>query len=405
MKKHTLIILALALFASVFVCTAFTADAEQCGPTVEPWAVVASIRYNGDSYLYDYRQHLDADSGSAYLGRIGKLRLYERLVALSLDENAVYNYIFPDFDCVVDHFLYAERTVTDATAELVNDVFRYKAGQNGIEIDRKALFLAMTAQCGRACVIDLPIIEHNAVMVEQLKGVTVLRGSFTTSFANSRAERCHNIRLAASKLDGLCVPAGGTFSFNGVVGERTEQNGYKNAAVIADGKYTDGVGGGVCQVSTTLYNALLLADFVPRAFRHSLVPSYVEAGFDAMVAYGTTDLSFINNTSSAVYVSARVEGRSITFKVYGAPNAYRIERESVSERQPFDTVYEPSTDPDIVYDDQFKVVRNGSDGVTSKAYLLKYNGDRLVERRLLRIDEYKRVDKLVIRGTLPRPSE
>lgn len=403
MKKY-IVLLALALLASVFVCPVIV-NAEQLALPVEPWAVVATVRYNGDSFMYDYKQHFDADSNSAYLGCIGKLRLYERLIALSLDENAVFNYIFPDFDCIIEHFLYAERPVVDATVELVNDTFRYKTGQNGIEIDRKALFQEMAAQCGRTCVIDLPTIEHKAVTVEQLKSVTVLRGSFTTSFVNSRAERCHNIRLAASKLDGLCVPAGGTFSFNCVVGERTEQNGYKNAVVIADGKYTEGTGGGVCQVSTTLYNALLLADFVPKAFRHSLVPSYIEAGFDAMVSYGTTDLSFINNTSSAVYVSARVQNGSITCKIYGMPNAYRIERESVSERQPFDTVYEPSWDSDIIYDDQFKVIRNGSDGVKSKAYLLKYDGNKLVERRLLRIDEYKRVDKLVIRGTLPRPNE
>ena len=237
-----------------------------------------------------------------------------------------------------------------------------------------------------------------------MKKNTVKRASFTTTYYNSGANRCFNISKAASALNGVTVGVGETFSFNNTVGARTEARGYKTSKVILDGNYTEGVGGGVCQVSTTLYNALLLAGFIPKASQHSLISSYVKAGFDAMVSYGVADLTFVNSTDHPIYIAAVTKNKTITFTVYGEPCQFRIERESVEEREKFHTVeiVDKVKYPDLIYTDQTKVVTSGSDGVKTQSYLKYYVGDKLVETKLIRKNTYKRVDQVIARGELER---
>ena len=163
----------------------------------------------------------------------------------------------------------------------------------------------------------------------------------------------------------------------------------------------------MCQVSTTLYNALLLAGFIPKASQHTLVSGYVMAGFDAMVAYGSTDLTFVNNTEHNVYIQGKTQGKTVTFTIYGEPSEYEIKRENVEERTPFETVeiVDKSKYPELVYADQTKVITNGSDGVKTKSYLKYYKNGRLVKTKLIRTNSYKKVDKVIARGTFERPAE
>lgn len=397
MKKLTLfVILTLAFVASVFVCSA-QAD------SICPWSLCVTITNGADSCLYDYESNLRQVTDATYLGRVGKMRLYDELTKLGLSEDAVYEYVLPGFGNILKHFSYVEQPRIDASVSVANGKFCYKTGQNGVEIDKKTLFCTLALKTGKICSVELPTKTDVATTVSDLKKITVLKGEFSTSFANSGANRKHNIALCASKLNGVVILPDERFSFNDVVGARTLANGYKNAVVISDGNYVEGVGGGVCQVSTTLYNALLLANFVPSAHRHTLVSSYVLPGFDAMVAYGTTDMTFVNDTEHPLYIFASTQNNRILFRVYGEPNKYRVERQSDVTRTPFDTIFVDSVDPQLVYDDQFKVVKNGSDGVISKSYLLLYEDDKLVEKRLIRTDNYKRVDKIVERGKIHRP--
>ena len=131
----------------------------------------------------------------------------------------------------------------------------------------------------------------------------VLRATFSTDYSKSSAERKHNVGLAAKSLDNVFVDAGGEFSFNKTVGERTYKRGYKSAKIIVNGEFTEGVGGGVCQVSTTLYNAALLAGLeISEVNQHSVAVSYVAPSFDAMVNSGSADLRFINRTHNPVII-------------------------------------------------------------------------------------------------------
>lgn len=404
MKKTIIkIIIALALLASVFVCGGAKAEG------FSNWNVRVEIYYGDDVFCYDLAKNVgenaaDATDRGFYLGYNGKKQLYDELTDLGLPPLAVYDYVLPNFTQALNHFAYVNRQKADATVSFGKAGFAYREGNDGVAIDAKKLFETALTSRGKLVKIKLPLVIDRAVTVAELKKNTVKRGSFTTSYANSGANRCYNIDKAVSALNGVTVGVGETFSFNNTVGARTEARGYKISKVIQDGNYVEGVGGGVCQVSTTLYNALLLAGFIPRASQHSLVSSYVKAGFDAMVSYGVADLTFTNDTDHPIYVAAHTQGKSVTFTVYGEPNRYRIERENVEEREKFRTVeiVDKTKYPELIYTDQVKIVTSGSDGVKTASYLKYYLGDKLVETKLIRKNTYKRVDQVIARGDVVR---
>ena len=144
-----------------------------------------------------------------------------------------------------------------------------------------------------------------------------LLASFSTKYVNN-ADRTTNLKLAASKINGTVVLPGEIFSYNKVVGKRTIAAGYKNAAIYQDGTVTDGLGGGICQISTTLYNAAIEAGMLIEERRnHMFVPSYADAGKDATVVWGSTDFKFENRRSYPIKIEATVSGGIATIKIYG----------------------------------------------------------------------------------------
>lgn len=409
--KYFTIIFALAvIIAGVFITLSPSyAYAEQA---FKPWNVVVSIEYNGDTFRYDLSKRIsgiedEADKRGFYSGFNKRKALADDLIAEGLPRVAVYEYMLPDFKRIVNHYTYVCRDKKDAQVSFSASGFAYSQPQDGVSVDIDKLFDSMISSRGRHITIRLPLKIDKAVTVSELKKFTVKKSSFTTVYYNSSENRSHNIALAAKAINGLTIKPDEAFSFNETVGERTEQNGYKSSKVIMDGSYTDGVGGGVCQVSTTLYNALLLAGFIPKASQHSLVSSYVMSGFDAMVAYGSADLTFVNNTSHCIYIKGETQGKTLTFTIYGEPNEYEIKRESVEERQPFAVkeIVDGVKYPELIYVDQTKVITNGSDGVKAKAYLNYYKDGSLISTRLIRSCSYKKVDKVIARGALTRPDE
>jgi len=223
------------------------------------------------------------------------------------------------------------------------------------------------------------------------------RGSFTTNLGFSSAERRQNILLACSKINGTILFSGEEFSFNKVVGKRTQENGYKNAKVIKDGQFIEGVGGGVCQVSTTLYNSVLLSGLkVSEYHPHSLAVGYVEKSFDAMVTDLWADLRFINNTNGLLFLFASVENDLLNISICGTEQKYSYKRESVIEEEIF-----PEDKIELVggllKGERVKKVI-GKSGFKSKGYLCKYYKGVLVEKELIRVDEYKKIDNLILQG-------
>lgn len=432
--KKYLIFFALAFFAGVFLslycgcnevlCEASTivgnepdnhayiaAFGQVKKAAVEPWNINADVVYNGKKANYNLKNAsinlTDTDSRMIFCGKKSKAELYRKLIALNLPKAAVFEYIFPLFNELVNNFHDVEIEKIDASVTFDKNGFHYTEGRDGVHVDTEKLFESLLENVGEKVTINLPLSYDKAVTVNELRKNTVKKASFTTFFANSGKNRCHNIALATESLNGTTVHAGEFFGFNSVVGERTEQNGYKTAKVISDGVYADGTGGGVCQVSTTLYNALLLSEVIPRAYQHSLVSSYVLAGFDAMVSDYGADLSFVNNGNCALYIEGKTDlnRKCVTFTVYGAPNTFDIKRENEEERVAFETVeiVDRQKYPELIYTDQTKNIVSGSDGVKTKSYLCYYKNGELVEKKLIRQNSYKKVDAVIARGYLERP--
>ena len=159
--------------------------------------------------------------------------------------------------------------------------------------------------------------------------------TYSTKYAASNKDRTTNLRLASNKINGTVVMPGEVFSYNKVVGKRTIAAGYKEAAIYQDGQVTSGLGGGICQISTTLYNAVIAADLgITSRRNHMFVPSYVTAGKDATVVWGSTDFKFKNTRDYPIKIESSVSGGVATVSIYGlkTDNEYdsiRIEAKTI----------------------------------------------------------------------------
>ena len=148
--------------------------------------------------------------------------------------------------------------------------------------------------------------------------------SYTTSYASSGAGRAHNIRLAASALNDITIQPGQELSFNAAVGARTAERGYAQAKVISDGEYVEGIGGGVCQVSSTLFNAWVLAGLeVVRVQCHSLPSGYVPMSQDASVSE-YIDVVMKNSASFPVKVRTQADGTDLSIAIFGKKQPFRV---------------------------------------------------------------------------------
>jgi vancomycin resistance protein YoaR len=158
-------------------------------------------------------------------------------------------------------------------------------------------------------------------------GITGLVGAYETAYGGE-ANRLHNVRLVASLIDGKLIAPGSTFSFNGTTGERGEDKGFREAPVIINGELQTGIGGGVCQVSTTVFNAAYEAGLpITERTNHALFISHYPQGRDATVNYPDTDLKFRNDTPHWLLLRTFVGPSSLTVALYGAPQNRRVESE------------------------------------------------------------------------------
>ena len=238
----------------------------------------------------------------------------------------------------------------------------------------------------------------------------VLRANFYTSFTTSTEERKANIALAAKSVDNTLIDVGAEFSFNKTVGARTEKRGYKKAKIIVDGEFVDGVGGGVCQVSTTLYNAALLAGLkITEYHPHSLPVSYIAPSFDAMVNSGYADLKFVNNTDNPIILKAFVKQSVLHVEVYGQPMVEKYSRQSLITEEipaPQAEVIEDSIGeyPDL-FEGESRVLRYGKAGLKSEGYLVVSKNGKPVGVKKIRTDSYAAVRGKVVLGKAVREIE
>jgi vancomycin resistance protein YoaR len=250
--------------------------------------------------------------------------------------------------------------------------------------------------------LELPLVDQQPQVTTQdvlnMK-VNGLLASYTTYFDPSNVNRSYNVEVAANALDKCLVKPGEVFSFNGVVGPRSQEAGYKEALVIEQDKVTPGLGGGVCQVSSTLYNSVLLAGLpIVERSNHALPVEYVPLGRDATVAYGLLDLQFRNNTAGYLYLETKAAGGTLTIAILGDTAARRqVELQTVVDKVLNFQVITKS-DP-ALYQGTTLTETKGANGFQVRAY-------RVIDgvKTLLSNDTYNPVNEVVHVGTMPVPA-
>ena len=250
---------------------------------------------------------------------------------------------------------------------------------------------------------EIPLIITKAEKTVQEIGTEAfpdLLATFSTKYNAGDTNRTTNLKLSAGKINGTVLLPGDEFSYNKIVGERTIQAGYKMAATFSGGKVVDGLGGGICQISSTLYDAVVMANLDVTVRRnHQFVTSYLPGGKDATVVWGSQDFKFVNSRKYPVRITATVSGGVATVQVWG-----------VKEEVEYDITIETKKTATIPYTTQYvkdstlpkgtqKVVQNGNNGSKYEAYkVMRLNGE-VVSRTLLSKDTYNAKNKIVKIGT------
>ena len=227
-----------------------------------------------------------------------------------------------------------------------------------------------------------------------------LLATYTTTYSTANSNRATNVYLSANAINNYILMPDEVFSYNNVVGKRTAARGYKEATVYVNGEVANGIGGGICQVSSTLYNSVLLTNLqVTDRSNHAFEPSYVPAGQDATVSWGAPDFKFKNNRNYPIKIVSTTGGGKITVSIYGlkTANDYEVKiRSSKIGSIPYTTKYED--DPSLPAGTE-KVIQNGSNGCKSQTYKILYKNGVEVSRTLISTDSYRPHNKVVRRGT------
>lgn len=227
-----------------------------------------------------------------------------------------------------------------------------------------------------------------------------LLATYSTRYDASDKDRTTNLRLACQKINDKVVLQGETFSYNKALGERTTKAGYKNAKVYENGQVVDGIGGGICQISSTLYNAVLMSNLeVTERRNHQFVTSYTPAGRDATVVYGLTDFKFKNTRTYAIKIKASISNGIARVSIYG-----------IKEEKEYAVSFSTKTISTIPYTVKYvddntlatgieKVQQKGANGFITETYIIKSLNGKVVSSKLLSKDTYNAMQRIILRGT------
>lgn len=227
-----------------------------------------------------------------------------------------------------------------------------------------------------------------------------LLSTYSTKYDGGNIDRTTNLRIACQKINDKVILPGETFSYNKTLGERTSAAGYKYAKVYENGEVVDGIGGGICQISSTLYNSVLMANMeVTERRNHQFITSYTPAGRDATVVYGLTDFKFKNTRNYAVKIKASCSNGIATISIYG-----------IKEENEYTVSFSTKTISTIPYTVKYvndstlaagteKVKQAGANGMITETYIIKSLNGKVVSSKLLSKDTYNAMQRIIARGT------
>lgn len=321
------------LFSKVNIDPGFSIDEEQLKKDLQdistklPDKVIESSCYIDDNRLIITKgqagKSIKVEDSANYITKeINNLNVQNNPLEL-ITEDAYPNQI--DLDAV-----YNEVHKDPVNAYYSQNPYVVHPSENGLDFaisldDAKKLLQEQKDEYVIPLKVLYPSVTTNMIGTEAFPD---LLSEFSTKYAASNKNRTTNLILASKKINGTVLMPGETFSYNKVVGARTIAAGYKEAPIYVSGRVEDGIGGGICQITTTLYNAVLYAnlDIVERS-NHQFVPSYAGPSRDATVVYGAIDFKFKNNRDYPIKITCSVSGGIANFKIWGlkSDNDYEVQ--------------------------------------------------------------------------------
>lgn len=331
--------------------------------------------------------------------------------------NVAFNYMFVGLDEKIETIIQeVEIEPIDSTINFnpnQTPIFEITDSTNGKRVNKDKLYESINEKflTSNNINVELEFIEEIPTITKEYnENLTKKISTFTTNVADSTGGRKHNVKLALEQFNGFILNPNEEISFNEIIGEHTIENGYQTATIIYNGEFTDGIGGGICQASTTLYNALLLGGVeITEVHKHSLPVRYVPLGLDAMVSEHTADLKFKNTSEYPIYIHTYSDSKSVSVDLYSHPLAYNYKTRSetiktihAEDKVTLDT--EGKYSNKVLFRGEYFRVSYPKDGYEAKAYLQTYQNGEKIDEKEIRHETYLPQKGLVIEGANELPN-
>ena len=384
--------------------------------------------YQNKSFAYNLEDNLkssnvfDVDYEINKHHRFGstdeRIHLLKRMLKLGFDKAVALEYLFPNLSKTINS-ISKNIHISPQNAKITinknsEQVFLISNEVVGVELDKATLInnICDTFINQKKMLFAIPTKQvYPQITKKHYQKFTNLRADFSTDISTSSSDRKHNIKNALMSLNKVEILPNQIFSFNDTVGRRTTENGYRQAKIIINNEFVDGIGGGVCQVSSTLYNTALLSGLeIIEANKHSRLVGYVKYGFDAMVNFGSSDLKFRNNTSEKLTIITNFTNHKARIRIFGEQmnnTHYKLKNEILNITKPVEEIVidEKGKYLDkVMFDDEFFYLKKAYTGMEIKSYREKYINNTLVSTELLRHDKFKVQNAVKVYGSNKRIS-
>ena len=382
------------------------------------------IKYEDKVWCFDENDFEVDDAIKNVVSLAFKTDKFSSSDAINLISSKKNNYqtslfdVFKDFDKKIDNIVAEiDKEPKNACVKFQpneKQMFIVEKEENGIKVDREKLVDDLKSNFLKSKDIEVYVSTESVepeIKSNYFDDKLSLQSKFSTSIKNSQAGRRNNVTVALNKVNGTVVKPNELVSFNHLTSPQDASGGYQNAIIILNGVYTNGMGGGICQASTTLYNALVLANLeIEEVHKHTIPVHYVEHALDAMISDGYADLIFKNTSESDIYIKSYVSGDDAVVEIYGKsiPDGVTIKRVAEETEIPHngdkvivDTKGEYANK--VLYKGEYYRLKWPEVGYDAKAYKEYYKDGKLIKREEIRHETYQPQQGIVIEGAQELP--